>query len=399
MSEPRPPRFSRRTAWDRSDNALSQELARARAAGRALVDLTESNPTRAGLGGADLVPLLGHTRGAAYAPAALGHASARAAVAGYYAERGLSIPSDRVCLSASTSEAYGWIFKLLCERGDEVLIPAPSYPLFSFLAALEDVTLVPYPLLREERFRTDLAALEARIGERTRAIVLVHPNNPTGSFVRRDEAAAIEDLARRHGLALIVDEVFGDYAHGALPADRLPSFAGDRAALTFVLSGLSKVTAMPQVKLGWIVTLGPEAIAAEAMGRLEVIADTYLSVSTPVQLALPEILAGRSDIQAAIRARVEANLAALDDAIVALGSDAPVRRLPVDGGWYATLEVPRTRDEDAWVELLVQEEGVIVHPGYFFDFAEEGYLVVSLLPEARLFREAIARVARRTAEG
>jgi hypothetical protein len=394
----RPP-FSRRTDWDRSDNALSQELARARAAGRTLVDLTEGNPTRAGLGGAALVPLLGHPRGAAYAPAALGHPEARAAVARYYAERGLAVSADRVCLSASTSEAYGWLFKLLCERGDEVLIPAPSYPLFSFLATLEDVTLVPYPLDRHAGFRVDLHALAERIGPRTRAIILVHPNNPTGSFVRRDDAAGVERLAREHGLALIVDEVFGDYAHGALPADRLPSFAGAREALTFVLSGLSKVTAMPQVKLGWIVTEGPEEIAAEALGRLEVIADTYLSVSTPVQLALPEILAQRGPIQAAIRARVERNLAALDAAIAALGSEAPVRRLPVDGGWYATIEVPRTRDEDAWVELLVREEGVIVHPGYFFDFAGDGHLVVSLLPEEAPFARAIARVAARAAEG
>ena len=399
MNDLLPPPFSRRTAWDRSDNALSLVLARARAEGRALVDLTEGNPTRVGLGGADLVTLLGHPRGAAYAPAALGHPAARAAVARYYEERGLAVPVDRVCLSASTSEAYGWLFKLLCERGDEVLIPAPSYPLFDFLATLEDVTLVPYPLLRDQGFRADLHELEARIGPRTRAIILVHPNNPTGSFVRRDEAAAIEQLARRHGLALVVDEVFGDCAHGALRPDRLPSFAGDRTALTFVLSGLSKVTAMPQVKLGWIVTLGPDAIATEAMGRLEVIADTYLSVSTPVQLALPDILAQRGPIQAAIRARVQRNLAALDAAITALGSEAPVRRLPVDGGWYATIEVPRTHDEDAWVETLVRDEGVIVHPGYFFDYAEDGYLVVSLLPHEEPFREAITRVAQRTAAG
>ncbi len=400
MSE-RAPRFSRRTAWDRSENALSRELARARAEGRALVDLTESNPTRVGLGGAHLLPLLGDPRGAAYAPVALGHPAARAAVARYYEERGLAAAAERVCLSASSSEAYGWLFKLLCERGDEVLVPAPSYPLFAFLAALEDVTLVPYPLMREEGFRADFAALEARVGPRTRAVVLVHPNNPTGTFVRRDEAAEIEGVAARHGLALIVDEVFGDYAHGALAPDRLPSFVGrgGSEALTFVLSGLSKVTAMPQVKLGWIVAGGPKALVAEAMGRLEVIADTYLSVSTPVQLALPEILARRGPIQAAIRGRVRENLAALDGAIAALGGEAPVRRMAVDGGWYATLLVPRTREDDAWVELLVREEGVIVHPGYFFDYAEDGLLVVSLLPDEAAFREAVGRVAARAAEG
>lgn len=397
MIAPPPPPFSRRTAWDRSDNALSRELAKARASGRALVDLTESNPTRVGLGGASLVPLLGHPRGAAYSPRALGHADARASIARYYADRGASIDPSRVCLSASTSEAYGWLFNLLCDRGDEILIPAPSYPLFSFLAALADVTLVPYPLRRDEGFRADVAALEALVGPRTRGVVIVCPNNPTGTFPRRDEAAAIERIARDRGLALIVDEVFADYPIGALQASRLPSFAGPREALTFVLSGLSKVTAMPQVKLGWIVTLGPDAIADEALGRLEVIADTYLSVSTPVQLALPEILAARGPIQAAITARTSNNLAAIDRAIEALGPEAPVRRLPIDGGWYATLEIPRTRDEDAWVSRFVQEDAVIVHPGYFFDFAEEGYVVVSLLPEEAEFRGAIAKITARAA--
>jgi aspartate/methionine/tyrosine aminotransferase len=394
----RPP-FSRRTAWDLDGNAFAQELARARAAGRALVDLDEGNPTRVGLGGAHLVPLLGDPRGAAYAPAALGHPEARAAVARYYEERSLAVSADRVCLSASTSEAYGWLFKLLCERGDEVLIPAPSYPLFSFLAQLEDVTLIPYPLVRRRGFRLDLDALAERITERTRAVILVHPNNPTGSFVRRDEAAALAALARDRGLALIVDEVFGDYAldPAGLAEGRLPSFAEQPTALTFVLSGLSKITAMPQVKLGWIVTTGPDDLAREALARLEVVADTYLSVSTPVQLALPAILAERGPIQARILARTRRNLAALDATIEALGPEAPVRRLPVDGGWYATIEVPRTRDEDAWVELLLREDGVVVHPGYFFDFEEEGYLVVSLLPEEEAFGAAIERVARRVA--
>jgi aspartate/methionine/tyrosine aminotransferase len=394
----KPPPFSRRTAWDRSENPLSRALARARAEGRALVDLTEGNPTRAGLGDGGLVSLLGHPRGAAYAPSALGDRAAREAVARYYEDRGLVASPDRICLSASTSEAYGWLFKLLCERGDEVLVPAPSYPLFSYLAALEDVTLTAYPLVRAEGFRIDLAALEAASGPRTRAVVLVHPNNPTGTFVRRDEAAAVAALCRARGLALVVDEVFGDYAFGRLPGDRRPSFAGEHGALTFVLSGLSKVVAQPQLKLGWIAVSGPPSLADEAMGRLEVIADTYLSVSTPVQLALPEILARRGPIQAALRARTAANLAALDAAIAAAGAHAPVRRLAADGGWYAVLEVPRTREEDAWVEILAREEGVIVHPGYFFDFAEEGTLVVSLLPEEEAFRAAIAGVVRRVAE-
>jgi hypothetical protein len=393
------PLFSERTSWDLSENDLARDLGAARLAGRALVDLTESNPTRAGLAETEpLIALLGDPRGAAYAPIALGHATARAAVVGYYAERGLDLPIDRVALSASTSEAYGWLFKLLTERGDKVLVPAPSYPLFAFLAALEDVELVPYPLMREAGFRIDLHALEAAIDEDTKAILLVHPNNPTGSFVRRDEAEALEAIALRHGLAIIADEVFGDYAFPGLPGDRLPSFVGPRRALTFVLSGLSKVVALPQVKLGWIGVLGPDDVALEAMRRLEVIADTYLSVGTPVQLALPEILAARGPIQAAIRARTAANLAALDAALAGMGAEASTRRLPVEGGWYAILEIPRTRDEDAWVQLLVREEGIIVHPGYFFDLPDEGFLVVSLLPPEATFATAVASVLRRLGE-
>jgi alanine-synthesizing transaminase len=391
----RPP-FSERTAWDLSENELTRELSKAKASGRALVDLTESNPTRAAIAEtAPIVALLGHPRGTAYAPIALGHDAARAAVSRYYADRGIDVPAARIALSASTSEAYGWIFKLLCDRGDEVLVPAPSYPLLSFLAELEDVELTPYPLVREAGWRIDLDALQAAIGETTRAILLVHPNNPTGSFVRRDDARALSAIAAERGLALIADEVFGDYAFPGLPADRLPSFAGEEGALTFVLSGLSKVVALPQLKLGWIAVSGPDAIARDAMARLEVIADTYLSVGTPVQLALPEILAACGPIQAAIRARVEHNLAALDAAI---GEHSPARRLPADAGWYAILEVPRTRDEDAWVTLLVREEGVVVHPGYFFDMETEGFLVVSLLPPEAAFVEAIGRVAKRLAE-
>ncbi|AKT41840.1 pyridoxal phosphate-dependent aminotransferase [Chondromyces crocatus] len=386
--------FAARTGWDLTENHLTQVLAEARATGKPLTDLTESNPTRCGLADATpLVALLGDPAGARYEPSALGHPSARAAVAGYYEARGIPIDPARVVLSASTSEAYGWLFKLLAERGDEVLIPAPSYPLFEFLACLEDITLTPYPLVREEGYRVDLDALERAAGPKARAIILVHPNNPTGTFVRREEADALTRFAAERGLALIVDEVFGDYAHGPLPPDRLPSFAGRDGALTFVLSGLSKVVAMPQLKLGWVAVSGPDALAREAMQRLEVIADTYLSVATPVQLALPRILAARGPVQRAILERVRQNLAVLDAALAAAGG--ATRRLPVDGGWYAVLQVPRWHDEDGWVELLVRDEGLIVHPGYFFDMPRDGFLVVSLLPEATPFADAAHRLAAR----
>jgi alanine-synthesizing transaminase len=389
------PSFARRTAWDLGENRLAALVSEARASGHALVDLTESNPTRGDLAPAEpLIALLGHPRGAVYAPASLGVPAAREAVAQYYADRGLSVPADRVTISASTSEAYGFLLKLLCERGDRVLVPAPSYPLLEYLATLEDVELAPYPLVREEGFRPDLDALEraASVDHRARAIVMVHPNNPTGTFMRRSDAEAIEAIAERHELSLLIDEVFGDYAHAPLRPDRLPSFAGRSRALTFVLSGLSKVVALPQVKLGWIAASGPSPLVDEAMQRLEVIADTYLSVATGTQLALPEILAARAPIQRAILERVTGNLASLDAAIRAAGEDAPVRRLPVEGGWYAILEVPRTIDEDAWLERLIKEAGVLVHPGYFFDMDADGYLVVSLLPPPHVFAPAASRL-------
>jgi alanine-synthesizing transaminase len=385
--------FSARTAWDLAPNPLAALLSEVRSRGRMPIDLTESNPTRCAIvDTAELVALLGDPRGVEYEPDPRGHPDARAAIAAYYRDHGVTIDPSRIVASASTSEAYGWLFKLLTDRDDAVLVPQPSYPLFGYLAALEDVRLVPYPLLRDERWRIDLDAVARAIDERTRAILVVHPNNPTGSFVRRDDAAALETLAAERGLALVVDEVFVDYPHGELLGDRLPTFAGERRALTFVMSGLSKVVALPQLKLGWTLVLGPEEPARVAMERLEVIADTYLSVATPVSRALPQLLAARGPIQAAIRARTANNLAAIDAAIARAGEHATTRRLPADGGWYAILEVPRTRDEDAWVESLVRDQDVIVQPGYYFDLDREGYLVVSLLQEERAFATGIDRV-------
>lgn len=395
--------FSRRTAWDRSENQITTLLNEVRASSRSLMDLTESNPTRCGLASTDhLIALFGHPRGTSYAPHALGHPLARAAVAQYFNERGLLADTERIFLSASTSEAYAWIFKLLCEHGDRVLIPAPSYPLFDYLARLENVEIDRYPLLREEAWSIDFGALEDAIlrgAGRTRAIVLVHPNNPTGSFVRRQEAEKLSALAVQYGLALVVDEVFAEYAWGELPANRLPSFAVEKNALTFVMAGLSKSLLLPQCKVGFTLVCGPRELVSEALERIEVIADTYLSVSTPAQLALPELLAARHEIQSATLARVAENLATLDEAIANAGQEAAVRRLPMDGGWYAILEIARTRNEDAWVELLVREYGVIVHPGYFFEMDRDGFLIVSLLPEPAKFAPAIQSVITATAKG
>lgn len=393
--------FARRTRFDQTPSPFTAAVHAARAADAAgaLDDLTESNPTRIHL--IDLtsqVARLGHAGGAAYDPDPLGHPAARAAVARYHEDRGSSLDPSQITLTSGTSEGYGFLFKLLCERGDRVLVPAPSYPLFDFLAASEDIVLTPYPLVREHGFRPDLDAIVRAIDDAgaapARAILLVHPNNPTGSFVWERDAEAIERIAADRGLALIVDEVFGDYAFEPLAPKRLRSFAGRSVALTFVLSGLSKVALLPQLKLGWIAASGPDALVKEAMARLEVLADTYLSVGTPVQRALPDLLADRHAAQEAMRARTATNLAATDEAIRSLGETAPVRRLPVDGGWYATLEVPRISTEDEWVRVLLDRARAIVHPGYFFDFADEGALVVSLLPDPSRFRAAIDRVAR-----
>lgn len=367
----REPKLSERTRWRMEENSLSRAVAAARARGP-ILDLTESNPTRARLSpGAEMLGELAHPRGITYDPIAVGHDDARRAIADYYRDRGATIDPQRVIVTASTSEAYGWLFKLLCDRDDAVLVPQPSYPLFEYLAALEDVRLVPYPLQREARFAIDLQAVERAIDARTRAILLVHPNNPTGTFVRGEEAEALEALAREHGLALIVDEVFGDYAHA--DGAWLPTFAGRGNALTFVLSGLSKVVAMPQVKLGWIVAGGP---IDKALPRLEVIADTYLSVATPIQRALPTILGNRAPVQERIRARLIENVGRIDRLLSRYPS---VRRLPCDGGWTAVLELPRTNED--WAETLARDVGVLVQPGWFYDFDREGIIVVSLLTE------------------
>lgn len=389
--------FSRRTAWPRAQNAISLALAARRSRGEPVLDLTASNPTTAftDLGTADAFAQLSSSGVRTYAPEPFGLDAARAAVSGYYADLGVSVDPSRVVLTASTSEAYGWLFKLLCDPGDRVLVARPSYPLFDDLARLEGVTLDPFPLERDARWSIDLDALVRAIRPETRAIALVHPNNPTGTYARRDEVDALRDIADKHRLALIADEVFLDYPWREDPS-RFGSFAAISDALTFTLSGLSKVAAAPQVKLGWIVVGGPDALRHEALARLELVADCYLSVGAPAQHALPALLARRGAAQAVIRARVERNLRALD---AALGADSPITRAHADGGWYATLRVPRTRAEEAWALALLEDDGVLVQPGWFYDFAEEAWLVVSLLTEEGVFREGITRLARRVAAG
>lgn len=307
---------------------------------------------------------------------------------GYYRERGYDVGIDRLVLTASTSEAYGWIFKLLCDPGDDVLVAHPSYPLFDDLAKLEGVSLRPFALSYDGRWELDLHAMRAAATARTRAILLVHPNNPTGSLVSREALDAVVELCRERDLALVVDEVFGDYAWREDPT-RAGSAVEVRGALTFTLSGLSKVVATPQIKLGWIVVGGPPALVEESLARLEMIADSYLSVSAPAQHAASALLARRAAIQRAVMARVTANRRAIASR---LHDESRSTLLAADGGWYSALRVPRTQSEEAWTLELLDADDVLVQPGWLFDFEREAYLVVSLLPREDVFARAIERV-------
>ena len=379
--------FASRTGWSLAPNRFSLAIERHRAANKKALDLTESNPTRCGFKyDPQLLSVLANERGLAYDPHPKGLLSAREAVCNYYRQRGAEVGPERVILTASTSEAYSYLFRLLCDPEDEVLVPAPSYPLFEFLASIQDVKLASYPLLYDHGWQIDLHELSEAITPRTRAILVVHPNNPTGSFVNPAEMKILDSVCRERELAVVADEVFLDYAHDGVAR---PSFSSPRQALTFTLSGISKICALPQMKLAWMVASGPPELTRDALARLEVIADTYLSVSTPLQLCLPEFLARREGIQQQVKERVATNLAELDRQ---LAEQKSVERLHIEGGWYAVLRVPATRsDEDLAIDLL-EQHSVIVHPGHFYDFPREGYLVVSLITPAEIFAEGAQRV-------
>ncbi|MEK7405877.1 MAG: pyridoxal phosphate-dependent aminotransferase [Acidobacteriota bacterium] len=385
--------FSSRLGWDSRPNRLAAALQARRRAGRAILDLTESNPTRAGFAypGAEVLAALSDPRSLRYDPAPAGSIEAREAVAAYYAGRGQAVEPERILLTASTSEAYAYLFKVLADPGDQVLVPRPSYPLFDFLAALESVKLIPYPLVYDGRWSLDLEALARASTDRSRAVILVNPNNPTGSFLKKRELEGLVAFCRERSLAIISDEVFSDYAFGP-DAERVTTLAGVEGVLAFCLSGLSKIAGLPQMKLGWIVTAGPAAARAQAMERLELVADTYLSVGTPVQCALPRLLAAGAAVRDQIARRVRENLDALRRAL----TSAPAcQLLEPEGGWYAILRVPRTRSEEEWCLELVEHEDVLVQPGYFYDFESEAYLVASLLTARAAFDEGVRRLVSR----
>ncbi len=353
-----------------------------------LLDLTESNPTRARLPvPEDLLRALAQPAASRYEPEPFGLWAAREAAVADLARRGYPLPAQRVFLTASTSEAYAFLFKLLADPGDEILVPRPGYPLFEFLAGLESVVVGSYTLAYDGEWHVDVSALRAEVSPRTRAIVIVNPNNPTGAFLKHDERRVLEELCAERSLALVSDEVFADFAF-APDARRAGSVARDGPALAFSLGGLSKSCALPQLKLAWTAVSGPQALVEEALARLEVIADSYLSLATPVQLAAPELLARRAELQAPILARTRANLAQLRARV----SSSPATLLEPEGGWYGVLRVPATLGEEERVTRLLDRHDVLVHPGYFFDFPHEAFLVLSLLPPEDDFAEGAARL-------
>lgn len=375
--------FSRRTSWQRRPNALSAALAQRRARGLPVIDLTLSNPTRAGLTYPDSIwSALRRADHSRYAPDARGLEEARRALSAYYASRGIDVGLERLLLTSSTSEAYALLFKVLADPGDRVLVPRPSYPLLQYLADLEGVTLGYYPLRYDGRYwLLDPDLLAAAIDARTRAVVLVNPNNPTGSYISAEERRAVEALCCECGLAVIADEVFYDYPLGE---QRGVSFACEGRGLHVALGGLSKALALPQAKLGWMAVGGDPILRDEALARLEIAADTYLSVGSAVQHALPELLASCEAIQAAVLQRVRANYGLLCDGVE--GAEL----VHSAGGWYGVLRIEG--DEEVLALELLEREGVWVHPGYFYDFAGGSYWVLSLLPED--FADGLAGIVR-----
>ncbi|HEX3372527.1 MAG TPA: pyridoxal phosphate-dependent aminotransferase, partial [Candidatus Acidoferrales bacterium] len=429
--------FASRTNWPLETNRLTRALEEHRKKGRQIFDLTASNPTECGLEYPvqEILAALSDPRALAYCPDSKGLLEAREAVSGYYAGRvgfsasaSLASPIDpeRILLASGTSEAYTHIFRLLCEPGDEFLVPAPSYPLFQFLADLADIRLVPYPLIYDHGWQIDFASLRAALTSRSRGILVVHPNNPTGSFVKPHEAAELVEICAAREMAIVADEVFLDYGGraklastelsrarlqagisgapdrppedghlpkptlvAAAPAALARTFAMCDGALTFTLSGLSKISLLPQMKLAWTVVSGPNDLAQTAVDRLEIIADTYLSPSTPVQLALPKFLSLRHKLQEQLQLRISTNLASLN---AMLRESRSLTLLEREGGWYAILRVPVTATDDDLTVALLEHHSVLVHPGHFFNFSREGFLVLSLITAESEFQEGLRRL-------
>jgi len=381
--------FSRRTGWALAQNRFTEMQASLRSQGRSVIDLTISNPTHAAIqyDDARILGSLSNPEAMQYDPQANGLVSARRSVAEYYHhDHDVAFDVGSIVLTTSTSEAYSYVLRLLCDPGDEIMVPKPSYPLFDFLGDLNDVKLVPYSLIYDHGWQIDFHTLKQVVSESTRAVVVVHPNNPTGSFVSEAERQELNRFCDDHDLSLIVDEVFLDYAHDG---ERRESFLSNREVLTFSLSGLSKISGLPQMKLAWVAVSGAKEKVAAALARLEIIADTFLSMNAPVQLAAPVLLDQRKTVQSQLLRRVQSNLMELDRQ---LAQQKSCERLAVEGGWYAILRIPAVHsDEDVAIDLL-NSQSVLVHPGHFYDFDGDRYLVISLITPTEQFEEGIRRV-------
>jgi alanine-synthesizing transaminase len=380
--------FAKRTNWNLETNRLSAALAAHRAAGKPLIDLTVSNPTECGFQYDEeaILDALRNPMALKYEPNPRGLTVARDAVAQYYAERGAIVSPDNIFLTTSTSEAYSYLFRTLCNPDDEVLIPEPSYPLFEFLADIQDLRLVRYPLVYDYGWQIDFHALEQAITPRTRGVIVVHPNNPTGHFLKLEEMRKLNDVCAAREIAIIADEVFLDFALGD---ESHATFAAHSGALTFTMSGLSKICGLPQMKAAWLIVGGPEPLKQQALSRLEVIADTYLSMNAPIQWALPTFLDMRREFQRQLIGRVKENLAELDKQ---LAGQKACSRLEVEGGWNAVIRVPATRsDEELALELLATKS-VYIHPGHFYDFPSEGIVVVSLITPENEFSNGLKQL-------
>lgn len=387
--------FSLRANWDLTPNRLIESLELKRAAGVDVLDLTESNPTDAGFKYDEpgILDALSQPESMLYQPSPRGLLTARKAIADYYRSHSKNVDPESILLTASTSEAYGYLFKLLTNPGDEILIPQPGYPLFDFLAGLECLQIIHYPLRYSENkgWQIDIESMRALISNKTAAIIAINPNNPTGSYIKEFELDSINKLCNQYQLALIVDEVFLDYGYKE-DSDRAGTVASNNQALTFVLSGLSKVLGLPQVKLGWIQVNGPEPLCSNAQERLEFIADTYLSVATPVQLAAKRLLDQRDLIQTQILARIQGNGHFLK---TQCGKLADCRMLTSEGGWYAVIEMPPDLSDEEIAHQLLDQEDVFIHPGYFYGFEKDNYLIVCLLTPTATFQEGISRIISR----
>ena len=377
--------FSDRTGWNLERNKLSEALAKRRSSGLPLIDLMQSNPTQCGFhfDAQKILSALNNPASLHYDPNPQGLLLAREAVTAYYRSRNCQLSIDDIFLTTSTSEAYSFLFRMLCNPGDELLIPQPGYPLFSFLAGIQDVSLVRYPLVYDYGWQIDFHSLQQAITSRTRGIVVVHPNNPTGHFCKPGEIERLNQICRERHIAIISDEVFLDFSHAP---DVPPTFAANSEVLTFTMSGLSKISGLPQMKVAWLAVSGPDALKQPAIARLEMIADTYLSMNAPLQLALPILLEQRHPFRQQWLTRAQNNLAYLDKL---LASQKFCTRLKMEGGWYAVLKAPSTVGDDELALKLLTTHGVYVHPGHFYDFPADGYWVVSLITPEQEFATGI----------